>query len=243
MNKKCTGVIFVLFLVTFLLSNRTFSQELKFITIDVAPWAYYDEEKKKFAGIFPDIVKEIEAKTGYTISIKLTPYVRVNRELEIGRQDCTMLVTEEDRSAITTLGELVFNMPLGVIPHKNISLKTYEDLYGIDISVLRGSGISKRFKQDDKLQKSFDTDYKIILRKVVHGRAEAVAGAIPTIQYLAKKQEMDNVLGEPLQLGVAPIYLQCSTKTQRNLEIVEVNKALKEMREDSTLDRITNKHW
>ena len=46
-----------------------------------------------------------------------------------------------------------------------------------------------------------------------------------------------------MQLGVAPIYLQCSTKTQRNLEVVEVNKALKEMREDSTLDRITNKHW
>lgn len=219
------------------------ADELKFISMDIVPWAYFDKKENKYAGIFPDLVHEFERRTGHDIKITLSPYARINRELETGRQDCTMLITQKDRNEVITLGELVVNLPIGVIADKNIQLNGYEDLYGMKISLLRGASISERFNKDKRLSKSFDTDYLISLRKIAYGRLDAVAGAIPTIQTLAKENGMGSLLGNPLQLKLEPIYLQCSKKS-KNLELIkDINMAMKDIRESHVLNDIILKYW
>ncbi len=217
--------------------------DLKLISIDVVPWAYYDKQQGQYTGIFPDLVRELEKQTGYDIEITLTPYVRINRELEAGRQDCTMLITEKERAKITHLGELVFDMPFGVIPAKERNLVKYEDLYGLKISVLRSLNISERFTNDRDLQKEFDTGYKMGLNKIKHGRLDAIAGAIPTIQHLAKEEGISALLGKPLLLSAVPIYLQCSKKSTKTDLIKNINSAMKRIRESESLDKIVSKHW
>ena len=59
--------------------------------MEVAPWAYRDVSGIGYSGIFPDLVREMERRTGYEIVITLTPYARIDRELESHRQDCTMI--------------------------------------------------------------------------------------------------------------------------------------------------------
>lgn len=218
------------------------AEELKFITLEVAPWAYVDEKNGSYKGIFSDIVSELEKRTGYEIKITLTPYARINRELEAGRQDCTILIRGEQRDQITVLGSFVFDHPMGVIPKKSTNLKEYKDLYGLRVSVLRGLLLTQEFSNDNNFNKEYDTSYEIGLKKIQHDRLDAIAGAIPTIQFLAKKNNYEHLLGEPLVLSEEPIYLQCSKKS-KNFDLIEgINKTLDVIRLDGTLDNILSQY-
>src|SRR5690606_19144310 len=165
------------------------ANELKFITIDVAPWASANEETQIMEGAFIEMVKEIEIRTNHSISITLTPFARVYRELDSGDHDCTILIPL-DETAVAK-GELVAYHDMGVIPHRDIVLSHYEQLYDLNISLLRGSAIMERFDNDDALHKEYDTDYLISLRKIARKRADAIAGAIPTILFLAEQNDLD----------------------------------------------------
>jgi polar amino acid transport system substrate-binding protein len=210
--------------------------------MEVAPWAYLNKSTGVFSGIFVDLVKEIERRTGYEIKITLTPYARINRELEAGRQDCTMLIREKALDEITALGELVFYHPMGVVPIKGIKLNRYGDLYDLNISVLRALVITDEFTNDKKLKKEQDTNYETGLRKMKHGRLDAIAGAIPTIQYLAKQNDMADLLGSPFQLSSEPIYLQCSHESKRIEYLDRINEVIKAIKDDLVLDDILNSY-
>ncbi len=214
------------------------SDTLRFITLEVAPWAYPSPDGKEVLGIFPQIVHELEKLSGNVIEITLTPYARINRELESGRQDCTILISDQERENIAVRGEWVFDHPMGVVARKGIKIESYEDLYGIRISLLRGSFISPRFDVDKKLQKDFDTDYEISLRKLNFGRLDAIAGAIPTIQYLAKKNGINILSEEFLELRSEPIYLQCSKKSEKLSLMPSLNSAMKKIKNDGILHSI-----
>jgi polar amino acid transport system substrate-binding protein len=226
-----------------LLSSHVAVAELKMISMDAVPWAYFDAKEKRYSGIFPDLVRELEKHSGHKIKITLTSYARINRELETGRQDCTMLITEKERGEITDLGELAFNIPMGVIPIKDTKLTSYDDLNGLTISVLRSLNITDRFTQDDELKKEFDTGYEIGLRKMLHGRLDAIAGTIPTIKYLAKEKGMGELLGKPLLLSFNPIYLQCSKESKNKQLISDINSAMKSIRESQVLNEVVSKYW
>lgn len=216
------------------------AEKLNFITIEVAPWAYRDREKGAYAGIFPELINEIEARTDYDISITLTPYARIDRELESRRQDCTMLVRSSFRDKFTELGELIFDHSMGVIPRKGISLESYNDLQGVSISVLRALSITSQFNNDSRLNKQMDTSYEMGLRKMSHGRLDAIAGAIPTIQYLAKVNGMSELLGEPLELSVEPIYLQCARGSKTIEHLKKLNMAIRSVKSEMILEKILN---
>lgn len=214
------------------------AESFNFITMEVAPWAYRDLKNGSYSGIFPDLVREIERRTGYKIAITLTPYARIDRELDSLRQDCTMLVRSDYRDKITQLGELIFNHPMGVIPQRGLRLESYEDLTGVRISVLRALSMTEQFNNDHSLKKEMDTSYEIGLRKMNHGRLDAIAGAIPTIQYLAKANGMTDLLGKPLELSVEPIYLQCSKESKAINHLPYLNETIQRIKADNTLERV-----
>lgn len=227
----------------FLVAAPVLASDIKLISMDAVPWAYFDQKNGRYAGIFPDLVKEIEKHSGHQIKITLSPYARINRELESGRQDCTILISENNRQKITHLGELVFNIPMGVISSKKFKLNEYSDLHKIKISVLRSLDITEQFTSDERIAKEYDTAYEMGLRKILHGRVDAVAGTIPTIKYLIRKNDMEGVMGEPFVLGSKPIFLQCSILSKKSDYIKDVNFAIKEMRENGVVDSIVNKYY
>jgi polar amino acid transport system substrate-binding protein len=219
-------------------SGSANAAELKFITLEVPPWAYYDNVLNKFVGIFPSLVEEIEKRSGHQIKITLAPYARINRELESARQDCTMLIRDDYRDRETKKGELILNHPMGVIAREGLSLNRYEDLKEMRISLLRGSTVSDKFDKDSSLKKDFSTNYNISLLKLKHGRLDAIAGAIPTIQYIAKGKGLGYILGATLELKSEPVFFQCSNHSKNIQYFEDINSVIKSMRLDSTLTRI-----
>jgi len=230
---KRGGVLFLL-----LTSTPAISLELNFITLEVAPWAYHDKVSNKLKGIFPDLVREIDDRTLHTINMTLTPYARIDRELESGRQDCTMLIRGKERDRFVVLGELIFDHPMGVIPREDISLAKYEDLNQVSISVLRDLNITEKFDLDENMKKQYDTDYEMGLRKMNHKRLDAIAGAIPTIQYLAKVNSMEDMLGKPLVLSSEPVFFQCSKNSKKVSVVTELNLIIKNIKYDGVFEEI-----
>jgi polar amino acid transport system substrate-binding protein len=213
-------------------------RQLSFITIGVAPWASYDKVSGKPVGVFPALVDELQRRTGFKITQSYQPFARIDHELETGVQDCTILVWSDNRERIVERGEFVATHPMGVIARRGVSLKSYDDLKGMTISVLRGLAIEPHFDNDADVHKDYDSDYTLGVRKMAHKRVDAIAGAVPTIQFLARQEGLEQYLGDRLMLIETPLLLQCSKKSA-NLDLMPVlNRVIREMREDGTIKRI-----
>ncbi|MDX9742121.1 MAG: transporter substrate-binding domain-containing protein, partial [Gammaproteobacteria bacterium] len=165
--------------------------DLDFVTIEAAPWAYRDADGRP-AGAFPEIIAELERRGGDRIAIALYPLARIDQSLEAGQRDCTIILWNDYRARYAARGEDVYAMPFGVIARKGVRLESYDDLAPLVISVTRGLAMHPRFDADASLRKDADKDYLTGLRKIAHGRVDAVAGALPTILHIARQAGLDD---------------------------------------------------
>lgn len=233
---------FVLLACFSLLPGSVSGREIKFITIETSPWASIEPNSGKAVGAFPDMLDELQRRTGHTMKISLQPFARIENELESGVQDCTIIIWNEPRARVVEKGEAVYFHEMGIIARRGIPLRSYEDLRPLSVSVLRGLSFDARFDGDGLIRKEFDASYLIGLRKLSHGRVDAVAGAILTLQQLAKEEGLEEYLGDYLLMGRIDLVLQCSKKSP-NLDVMpEFNKAIRNMRADGTLQAIFRKN-
>jgi len=221
------------------LGGQAVARDLRFITVDVAPWASLVPQTGQAVGVFPAVTAELARRTGHNIATTLYPYARINRELETGAQDCTIIAWNEARSGIVRKLETLGTLPLGIIATKGVSLNSLEDVARLDgISVLRGLTLGGGFETIPQLRKEYDTDYQTGLRKLAHGRVQAVAGSLPTIRYQAAQLGLAPSLGAQYLLSQVDLVLQCSLKSP-NLDLMDqLNRTILDMREDGTVDTI-----
>ncbi|MDO6748389.1 substrate-binding periplasmic protein [Gilvimarinus sp. 1_MG-2023] len=229
----------MLWLSVVLTPAQVLAASLNFISIDVEPWA--TEKNGEMSGGFIELVKEISARTGYSIDISLTPFARVDRELETGGHDCTILIPRSEETVVP--GELVSYHEMGLIARPGVEINSYEDLTGLKISLIRGSSITTRFDSDQSLNKVYDTDYLIALRKLARGRIDAIAGAIPTVRYLAVHNRLSAAIGETLALADIPLIFQCSRKSSQLPQMEKINQAIRAMKQDGTIEKIRQQYY
>ncbi|HLO78596.1 MAG TPA: transporter substrate-binding domain-containing protein [Magnetospirillum sp.] len=211
------------------------ARDLRFISVGAAPWAANGDAP---VGAFPDLVRHIEQRTGHAITISLQPFARVERDLETGEQDCGILMWSDTRSHLVERGEAVYPMPFGIVARRGLRLASYDDLSRLTISIIRGLSIHPRFDGDGDLRKDFDKDYQTGLQKMARGRLDAIAGALPTIAYLADQQGYADILGDRLVLTTIPLVLQCSRRSA-NLDVMpDLNQAIRAMAADGTIARV-----
>lgn len=216
--------------------------ELGFVTIEAAPWASHDAAGRPL-GAFPAIVAQLERRTGHRIAIALYPLARIDQAMASGQQDCTIVLWNEHRARLVVRFDDIYPMPFGVVARKGLPLQRYDDLAPRVISVTRGLAMDARFDADTALRKDVDRDYLTGLLKIAHGRADAIAGALPTIRHIARAAGLDGHLGESLTLGRVPLALQCSKRSPQLGAVGSgLNAALRAMRADGSLARILAEH-
>ena len=224
-------------------SPQIWAEDINFITLGAAPWASENENTGDIEGVFPLLMDELESRLGHEITIALTPFARIHRELASGRQDCTILVSTPELAAITEQGAFISHHAIGVIARRGIILNEYEDIIPLTISVLRGTKVSPKFDNDKRLKKEFDTNYVIGLRKLSHKRLDAIFGAIPTIRYLAEQEGLSDQLGGHFVLEDVPLLLQCSKKSSKLHLMRELNQTILDMHTDGTITAIKEKYY
>lgn len=211
--------------------------EIRFVSIDAAPWAYYDAHDRPH-GAFPEIVAELERRSGHTLPVTLQTFARIERDLELGMQDCTIILWSDGRAHLVDMGETIYPMPFGVLARQGVTLKTYDDLLSLTISAVRGVAFDKRFEADQRIKRDIDKDYGQSLQKLAHARVDAVSGAIPTILFQAGKAGLTEQIGDILELSRIPLALQCSKTSPQRMEMESLGGVIRAMKADGTLSRI-----
>src|SRR5690606_40420794 len=100
-------------------------------------------------GAFVEIIKEVERRIQQPINVTITPFARVDRQLDSGEHDCTILVPLSEKQIIQ--GDIVSYHPIGFIARKGVVINQYDDIKNLRISVIRGAAISPEFDSDQTL--------------------------------------------------------------------------------------------
>ena len=79
------------------------------------------------------------------------------------------------------------DIPAGLIIKKPASAEAYNDLYQLNIAVPLGILFDERFDNDSKLNKVHPPEYDNAIEMLRVNRVNAVAGAIPILQFLARQ--------------------------------------------------------
>lgn len=211
-----------------------------FISLDVAPWASTNATTGKNEGAFVEIVKEVEKRLHKNIEITISPFARVERELQAGTRDCTILVPLPD--ALVVKGNVVASHGVGFIARKGVHIREYNDIKPLKLSVIRGGSLNEEFDNDENLHKEFDTDYLMGLRKVARGRLDAIVGAIPTLQYLAQQEGFSDMLEAPFPVLDIPLVFQCSRNSPNLDQMDAINTILTAIKDDGTLEKIQKQY-
>lgn len=216
--------------------------ELKVDMIQLDPWTLPDPANAgQYVGLVPDVMKELEKRTGHKIVGKMTPYGRVENDLLEGAIDFSFMAWGPQRAAYANKGVAAFPLQFGVWGGKGLSLKRYADLKGVKISVTRGLKVEPAFDQDGTLDKSMDLDYTTGIKKLGAGHVQAVAGSLSTIGHIISGMGVREQFGDFLVLKTTDAAISWSKKSPNLAVEAAVNEAIGKMVQDGTMQKIYDK--
>lgn len=208
-------------------------------------WAMANPDRaspEPHVGIVVDLLNEFERRSGHTTKRTLTPYARVELDLERGNIDFSLMAWGEARSAYANRGAVLAPLHFGVRALKGIALKDYGSLKDITISSSRGLKIDPRFDADQTLKKDFVRDYTTGVRKTaLHRDSQAVAGSLLTINHIIRKMGVQDEFGETLVLNTTVLSVSFSKKAPQAALESQVHAVFKSIADDGTAKRIVDK--
>jgi polar amino acid transport system substrate-binding protein len=195
-----------------------------------------------FIGIVPDYLDEFERRSGHTTKRVLTPYVRVEKNLENGWNDFALMAWGPIRAAYANRGTAFVPLEFGVRAHKSVSIKSYADLAAITTSAPRGLKVDPRFDIDAALRKDYVVDYTMGIKKTAMRRdSQAVAGSLSTINNIISKLQLESEFGDTIHLNTTHFTVAYSKKSARLADEAQVNAIFKTIVDDGTAKRIYDK--
>ena len=217
-----------------------------------------DKQKKIVVGIFPEFNPFVfkDEKGGYTgHDVELIREVarRLNMEIEMKEVSFPDLFTETKNKGIDLAisvititpkrsEEFLFSIPyfedgqvVVVYDRCNKEIKSFEDLFGRKVGVLKGSTGEDEIKKytDSSLIFSYDSLEDIFESKEI----EAMVGDYITISHLAKEREDLVVLKEPFTSE----YYGIMTNMENKELMGKINKSLREMQSEGWLVELKKK--
>lgn len=219
--------------------------EFKVDLIQLDPWALVNTDKNSRepnVGIVVDLLREFEKRSGHRVKSTLAPYARVERDLEEGSIDFSIMAWGDARARYANRGAEFVPLDFGVRARKGVSIKSYEDLARITTSATRGLKIDPRFDADNALRKDMVLDYNTGVRKTALNRdSQAVAGSLSSINYLIGKYGLEQEFGETLVFRTTHLTVAYSKKSAHIALEAEVNAIFKTMTDDGASKSIYEK--
>jgi len=250
MKKKCSSVYasVILTLVTLLTFPLTcLAQEVKknldMVTLGQIPYGFSTAEGE-LKGAFYEILNEIMVVSKIGNANNILPFKRVLARIRADKKFCTIAANDDDNTPLFDLVEPIgFKMVTGVLPAPTIELNDYSNLKGISIAVPLGAFISDKFNNDNTLIKVSSSKYDNAIKMLKSDRVDAVAGSIPALMYITKKQGIDkNYFGKPLLLQSFDVYLLCSYGLSPEVRS-SLKKTLIELKSKGKVQQILNDYF
>lgn len=218
--------------------------EFKVDLIQLDPWAKPNPDaalkaKTPLIGIIVDMLHEFERRSGHSTVQSLTPYARVERDLQQGDTDFSIMAWSDTRSSYARRGTALVPLEFGVIARQGISIKRYDDLKSIVTAAPRGLKVDPRFDSDAGVPKELVRDYTQAIRIAVADRkAKAVAGGLASLNHLIQQFGLAADFGDVLVLNTSDLTVVFSKQSKLLTSEAQVNAVFKTMVDDGTSKRI-----
>jgi polar amino acid transport system substrate-binding protein len=230
-----------------LLSVETQSKEkcLDMHVIQNAPLGYYNKDNK-LVGMHTEVLEEIEALSGICMRIRLMPYARIWRSIENGHHDGGIVFRSPKRSHLVEYVALIKSFKTVVIPKVGKQIRTYDDLSELIIGKTRGTRLSDKFDNDDKLTTLEVTNYKQAVSMLNIDRVDAIAGSALVLSYQLSQNKIPVTSVDPTNnfvIGEREQWLQLSKHSKSKVDISQLRHAVKLLIDNGTLSNIMSKYY
>jgi polar amino acid transport system substrate-binding protein len=218
--------------------------EFRVDLIQLDPWAKPNPDvglraKEAHVGIIVDLLNEFEHRSGHGTVRTLTPYARVERDLQLGDTDFSIMAWGEARAAYANRGTAFVPLDFGVKARKGVRLRSYEDLRRIVVAAPRGLKVDPRFDLDPDVRKELLLDYTQAVRMTMADRdAKAVAGSLSSLAHIIHKLGLEAEFGDVLVLNTTYLTVAFSKKSPLLAAEAQVNAVFKTIVDDGTAKKI-----
>lgn len=218
------------------------ARPLNIVTIDIPPFGMTAADGQ-LHGIMYEISNRIAAQAGFTSRNMLLPYARTVIELKHGRADFVLRFDNDDLAEAAIKVTPIFPLQVIVLAGAGKRLRTFNDLHGLTIGVMRGGHFNDAFAADQAIKKFPINNYQQGLSMVVSGRIDGLIGSDLGIYTVAEGMGLSQAkFSRPLLLGEQYFWLFYSRKTADAATLARLTQAVEELRERDAFEQIVLRH-
>ena len=196
-------------------------------------------------GVDTLVLDEIARRAGLEFDYVECPWARCLIMLQNGSVDMitTIAKTEERKERMDFL-EPPTRDNYAISFYRNVKAKytvsRYEDLYGLDIGVIRSSAYFERFDQDQKLQKTLVTRETQLVDMLTSQRLDVIVGIGANLDYLIHEMGRSGVIKKSsFEIDMKdPAYIAVSKKSKHKGIVPRLEKVLSDMRLANEIEQI-----
>ena len=221
----------------------TAKQTLELLTLQIEPYGYIANDSSR-TGLIYEIMETIKQASQIDAIHRLVPPKRIIARLSSNVPACSLIVyTYNYSDNFIRIESADITIDTGIIAKSAIQLNRYQDLSDLTIAVPLGMKINEKFDNDQTLKKVFPPRYENAIEMLKHGTIDAIAGAIPTLIYLAKQHELPlNSLSAPLILNQGTLNLVCNKAVLPEAANI-LKESLNKLKENGKLLKIKNSYF
>ncbi len=221
--------------------------------------AIYRGPDGKPAGIFNDILTETFKRLDIPLKKSVYPWKRAQRLVEKGDADGMVTVYTKERAKYTNATEPVLELGLTLFFNRSnpkacqiLKVDSFAELKGLTMVDTLGSGwTEENFKANGIKDVIWVPNADSAFNMLAYGRADAyIVFSLNAYNLLLKKKAANDVSSKHLQdiVAITPSFsklhfrLLIRKDSLYSRRIPDINKVLKQMREDGTYQRIRKKY-
>lgn len=214
------------------------------VAIDNAnpPFMYQQDDQPM--GLYPLMLQAIFARLGEPLNIQAMPWKRALLRGATGELGIGGIYKNAERLAVFDYSAPIFEerLLLYVQRERAFAFRGVEDLHGKRIGVIRGWSYTEAFDQaarTGQIDAQEGSSDEANLRKLASGRLDAVIAIELAGQRLLSHPGLEQLEALPQPLSINPTFLVFA-KQAGQLELLQrFDQALQEMRQDGSLQRLT----
>lgn len=212
--------------------------------INNAPLGFKNADKES-VGVHWEYLKALEKETGFCINKTIFPYARIWQSLKFGKHDGGIMFKSDLHSNIVEYVALIRSVKIVVMPIMGVDIKSYKDLYELNIGKTRKTSLSNRFDQDTDLNTIELNNYGQAIKMIKLARIDAIAASALVLSYQLKMYDALDYVNykNKLTLGEKEQWLQFSKKSKHLDKIPLLEKAIEKLQLDGTFDLIMEKYY
>jgi len=217
------------------------SKKYRFLTESYPPYEYVDPADGVQKGMDIEIIELVCKKAGIKYEILFLPFARALEDMKYKKADCIFSLLKkperEEYLYYSSIPLYVGTNRLFAIKDYYGDIKTYNDLNGKKVGVVRGNSYGKKFDENAKIERDPSTDQKMLFNKLVAGRSDIVITTEEVGFYYIKRLK-GKVRPLTLVTSKEDYYIAFSNKELRDL----FNTAFVELENSGEIKKIRLKY-